>query len=771
MSSGRHIGTLIVVILKARNLPNKRHIGKQDPYCQLVFNGEKRRTKAIKRGGQHPEWDEEIRFELYEDTEDIPHIPEISDGPPPPPPPKNAKGPPKVKGGKFMAVACYAEDPREPDLIGESKVDLTEVLTKGETDEWFTVMNKDKYCGEVYLELTFWLNEAPPVKKANPKPNGQYGGSGTFIPIGDSTSSSLSDLDHHSVHSRPSVSSMGHRPENLPPSFRDPNTRPNIYAAPYESTHPHSSSMDGLANDFAELGVQSVKDKRRSFPPRTGSYMPRPVSSLGFPDPYANGQLPPQHQPTYSDGGGSYQYNTGQSEFYTSDSAPLPDPYQPAYEQAPALTGYQPPQPHPRRPRASLPPTSSGFVPLPTSAPSGFMPLSSSVSQQMTGFLPPPSTTPAPYGGQIVPPRAPSSSFSSLPSGFVQPGQLPPTSSYPPPLGSSSSLYYPPAQNPQPTGQYYQQGHHSPSSYQQQGSPLPPSSSFSQSTPPPSTSYSQNLPTSSFPHNPPPMSSYPPPPASAPPQPQYPHSPSTPSAPPHTQSAPPEQQQYTNGHLTSSPSHDNIPPPPPLNESPSRGHSTGSRPLPQPQVQPQSSLSLSQNGRRQSSLPMPPSNSQGYFNGTQNPPALPSAMAYQSIPPPPPLPQQTQPQSSYPQNGHQLALPGPPPPLPPSQSHYTQGQTPTPPKRRPSLPPPPMGYQSQQSAFQALPPPPPPPSMPSHLQYEPPSSFSPSNSGQVYYPGPPPRPPQYLPPSGPPPLNGGYSPPIPQGQEYDPYGR
>lgn len=33
-----------------------------------------------------------------------------------------------------MAVACYAEDPREPDLIGESKVDLTEVLTKGETD-------------------------------------------------------------------------------------------------------------------------------------------------------------------------------------------------------------------------------------------------------------------------------------------------------------------------------------------------------------------------------------------------------------------------------------------------------------------------------------------------------------------------------------------------------------------------------------------------------------------------------------------------------------
>ena len=176
MSNSRHIGTLIVVILKAvcvcplcphgsllmvtlpinysrkspdslaprcaplplvspiqRNLPNKRHIGKQDPYCQVIFNGEKRRTKAIKRGGQHPEWDEEFRFELYEDVDELPHVPG-ADTPPPPPPKSNGKGPPKVKGGNFLAISCYADDPREPDLIGESKVDLTEVLTKGETD-------------------------------------------------------------------------------------------------------------------------------------------------------------------------------------------------------------------------------------------------------------------------------------------------------------------------------------------------------------------------------------------------------------------------------------------------------------------------------------------------------------------------------------------------------------------------------------------------------------------------------------------------------------
>lgn len=117
-----------------KNLPNKRHIGKQDPYCSVTFNGEKNRTKAIKRGGQHPEWDEEFRYTLCEDPNDttvaLPH----GDGTPPPPPPKKSKGPPPVKGGRSMLVACFAEDPREPDFIGEVNVDLTEVLTKGETD-------------------------------------------------------------------------------------------------------------------------------------------------------------------------------------------------------------------------------------------------------------------------------------------------------------------------------------------------------------------------------------------------------------------------------------------------------------------------------------------------------------------------------------------------------------------------------------------------------------------------------------------------------------
>lgn len=152
-STPREIGTLIVVILKAvginfaclvphiidsnpqRNLPNKRHIGKQDPYCTVILNNEKRRTKAIKRGGQHPEWDEEVRFSVFEELEDeLARTAADGDEAPPPPPPKNGTGPRKIKGGHIMKIQCYADDPREPDLIGEGIVDLTEALTKGETD-------------------------------------------------------------------------------------------------------------------------------------------------------------------------------------------------------------------------------------------------------------------------------------------------------------------------------------------------------------------------------------------------------------------------------------------------------------------------------------------------------------------------------------------------------------------------------------------------------------------------------------------------------------
>ncbi|KAI0959752.1 hypothetical protein AcW1_004490 [Taiwanofungus camphoratus] len=575
-STPREIGTLIVVVLKAKNLPNKRHIGKQDPYCSVVLNGEKRRTKAIRRGGQHPEWDEEVRFTLFEDVND--ELASHGDGTPPPPPKSNGKGPPKIKGGKFMGLACYADDPREPDLIGETTVDLTEVLTRGETDEWFTIMNKDKYCGEVYLELTFWSNEPPPVKKVTPKPKTkQYGGPGSFVPAGESPSHN--GFEGHQVISRlPSTNSMREelRPENIPLSLRSSSSlaKLDLYVPPYETARSHRSAagVDSTVNEFAELGIGDVH-RRQSFPPQQGGYFPRSSSSIVFPDPQG---LSPQsshgfHQNTYSDAGMPYSLDrpmtpTASLSHHPSSISVNHDQYQPPYEstQSPSL-GYPAPARH-AGPRYSIPSAPSGFMPMPTPAPSGFVPLPTHATQP-SGFVPPSTPTPAPLG--YAPPPShfpvPSVSYSTLPpppivpSGFVSTG---PSGQYhqslpQPPSGYPYAPHVPPSTHPQP-----------------QQSPAPPAS-----TPPHS-------------HTAPPQQSYVP----------------SQSVPPQSQSA--SLEQYSTH--TVSPPHDHIPPPPPLNETTSSGQNPASRPLPQP------TQSYGQpSRRRQSSLPAPPP---GGPPGMYNPP-------------------------------------------------------------------------------------------------------------------------------------------------------
>ncbi|PWN28558.1 hypothetical protein BDZ90DRAFT_274232 [Jaminaea rosea] len=192
-ADAKHKGTLACVVLKAKNLPNKRSIGKQDPFAVLSIGEDKKKTKADKRGGQHPTWDEQLHFEIYDDIEDVVSGAGSSDSTP-----SNtikagsaatatttAKKP--VKSKKILKVACYADDNREPDFIGEGLVDLTGVLKTGEFDEWVTIKAKDRYAGEVYLELTFFSSGPRPKRKKAKAPQaaldsaaGTYGGAGTF---------------------------------------------------------------------------------------------------------------------------------------------------------------------------------------------------------------------------------------------------------------------------------------------------------------------------------------------------------------------------------------------------------------------------------------------------------------------------------------------------------------------------------------------------------------------------------------------------------------
>lgn len=112
---------------------------------------EQQKTKPDKRGGQHPTWDEQLHFEIFDDMEDQLRKTELETGTL-----SQVTAKQKSKANKSLRVSCYADDNKEPEFIGEGIVDLTDTLRNGEFDEWVTIKAKDRYAGEVYLELTFY---------------------------------------------------------------------------------------------------------------------------------------------------------------------------------------------------------------------------------------------------------------------------------------------------------------------------------------------------------------------------------------------------------------------------------------------------------------------------------------------------------------------------------------------------------------------------------------------------------------------------------------
>lgn len=176
-------GTLVVIVDKARNLPNRKKIGKQDAYAIVRLGHEVQRTPTDKRAGQVPSWNHEVRFKVLKETENI------------------------------LKLSIFNEDSKSPDLIGDCAIDLTELYKKHEFDSWVDLRYKEKPAGEVYVELTFYY-EGPP----RPKPKIEL--------------SRAELLDRSAVTSSPSrgLTSVPYRRESLP----GPNTHPDLGYPQYD---------------------------------------------------------------------------------------------------------------------------------------------------------------------------------------------------------------------------------------------------------------------------------------------------------------------------------------------------------------------------------------------------------------------------------------------------------------------------------------------------------------------------------------------------------
>ncbi|KAL2158237.1 hypothetical protein VTH06DRAFT_4557 [Thermothelomyces fergusii] len=140
---GPEIGTLVLVIDRAKNLPNRKTIGKQDPYCAARLGKEAKKTTTDIRGGQTPRWDQELRFTVH-DSPDY-----------------------------YQIKISVFNDDKKTELIGEAWIDLRDIIVPGggQSDRWHQLGYRGKYAGEVRIEITYYDSRPKPEKPAaRPKP-------------------------------------------------------------------------------------------------------------------------------------------------------------------------------------------------------------------------------------------------------------------------------------------------------------------------------------------------------------------------------------------------------------------------------------------------------------------------------------------------------------------------------------------------------------------------------------------------------------------------
>ncbi|GBC00695.1 hypothetical protein RclHR1_03940021 [Rhizophagus clarus] len=357
-----------------RNLNTRDVVGKGDPFVAFHLDGDSKRTKAEKRGGQHPKWDEEVRFNVMKNT------------------------------SKKMKIQVFNDDKREPVLIGDSTIDLSEVLDKTEWDAWHEVNFRSKYAGEVSLEMTFYYDEPPPQKVVqNQKPVPAHNHSlPSQSPVPNSYPNSASHIAPPPVVNKAPVSApAGYPPSNVYPSnstpsnvYPPPNTTTpsNVYPPPHSTPHP------------APHPAPHSAPHSNVYPPPTSNVYPPP-----------NSTSPPQSQPPQFFGP-----NRSQS--------PVSTQYPPTSYPPPSSQGYPP----------VYPPISSSQV---SSQP--FRPTNPSRQDSSNIAFPIPIPTPVtnnpsfnsyPSSGQVYPPN------NFPPNNNPYP---PPNNIYPPPV-SGGNIYPPP---------------------------------------------------------------------------------------------------------------------------------------------------------------------------------------------------------------------------------------------------------------------------------------------------------------------------------------
>ncbi|KAK8042188.1 hypothetical protein PG993_006711 [Apiospora rasikravindrae] len=283
---GPPIGTLVVIVDRAKNLPNRKTIGKQDPYCAARLGKEAKKTTTDIRGGQTPKWDQELRFNVH-DSPDY-----------------------------YQLKLSVFNDDKRTDLIGETWIDLRDIILPGggQNDQWQSLNCKGKYAGEIRIEVTFYDARPKPEKPAAkakpvaatpeqegaPAPSAPSGPRTAVkrrpLPNNPGTESAPLPLEPHSFRSNPRcrlLNTIHH------PHYPGPATRTIIPPGPdqgYGASPSHRPSPQGYRPlESVEKAVPYEDNRRHQSDPYPQAFEPEPRALVSHNQHTYDPAVPPVH--------------------------------------------------------------------------------------------------------------------------------------------------------------------------------------------------------------------------------------------------------------------------------------------------------------------------------------------------------------------------------------------------------------------------------------------------------------------------------------------
>lgn len=126
-------GTLVIIVCRAKHLPNRRKLDKQSPYVTLRLGTTAKKTPSHFRAGQTPDWTHEIRFDLNRERKPL------------------------------LKLDVLDETKNDPTPIGTCDIDCSVIFQDQKRqegkyihDSWYNLTLNGRRAGMIYLEMTFY---------------------------------------------------------------------------------------------------------------------------------------------------------------------------------------------------------------------------------------------------------------------------------------------------------------------------------------------------------------------------------------------------------------------------------------------------------------------------------------------------------------------------------------------------------------------------------------------------------------------------------------